>query len=242
MGYYARARNLHRAAGIVVEQYNGIMPNRWQDFRKLPGVGDYIAAAVLSIAFEKPYPVVDGNVKRVLSRLLVLEEPVNKSVSHKIFQDVSGKLFDPQKPGTFNQAMMELGAMVCKPQHPLCRTCPLQRVCSAYRSGQISEYPKKLKKAATPQYQIAVGVVFKDHRVLITRRKPEGLLGGLWEFPGGKIKNGEKAETACIREIKEEVNLLVKVDSHLGRIKHAYTHFRIVMLFFAARLFPAELS
>jgi A/G-specific adenine glycosylase len=229
LGYYARARNLHRAAGIVVDQYYGIIPNRWQDFRKLPGVGDYIAAAVLSIAFEKPYPVVDGNVKRVLSRLFVLEEPVNKSASHKIFQDVSGILFDPQKPGTFNQATMELGAMVCKPQHPLCRTCPLQRMCSAYRSGRASEYPKKLKKAATPQYQIAVGVVFKDHRVLITRRKPEGLLGGLWEFPGGKIKNGEKAETACIREIKEEVNLLVKVDSHLGRIKHAYTHFRIVM-------------
>jgi A/G-specific adenine glycosylase len=229
LGYYARARNLHRAAGIVVHQYNGIIPNRWENFRKLPGVGDYIAAAVLSIAFEKPYPAVDGNVKRVLARLFVLEEPVNMSTSHKIFRDMFGKLFDPQNPGTFNQAMMDLGAMICRPQRPLCQPCPLKGMCMAYRTGRVSDYPKRIKKTASPQYKIATGVVFKDQRVLITHRKPEGLLGGLWEFPGGKIKNGETAETACIREIKEEVNLVVEVNSHLCRIRHAYTHFRIVM-------------
>jgi A/G-specific adenine glycosylase len=229
LGYYARARNLHRAAGIILNHHHGIMPDEWEGFRKLPGVGDYIAAAVLSIAFGKPYPVVDGNVKRVLARLLLVEEPVNKSTSIKIFKEAAGRLLFAQDPGSFNQAMMELGAMVCRPQQPLCSACPIQRMCLAYGTGRVGEYPKKLKKSPTPQFKIAVGVVFKNGRVLITRRKPEGLLGGLWEFPGGKIQNNEKAKDACIRELREETNLSVAVDTHLSRIKHAYTHFKIVM-------------
>ena len=229
MGYYARARNLHRAAGVVIDQHQGNIPRNWQNFRKLPGVGDYIAAAVLSIAFNQPYSVVDGNVKRVLSRLFVMKQPVNHSPSKKIFQQAAANLLDTLEPGTFNQALMELGATVCKPRNPLCRTCPVETWCLAYQSDRISEFPRKLKKPAAPLYPIAVGVVFKNNRVLITRRKPEGLLGGLWEFPGGKIKKRETGKTACTREIKEEVNLEVKVDSHLCRVKHAYTHFKIQM-------------
>jgi A/G-specific adenine glycosylase len=229
MGYYARARHLHQAAGIVLNHHGGIVPATWAAFRKLPGVGDYIAAAVLSIAFGKPYAVVDGNVKRVLSRLLMLAEAVNQSTSSKVFTEAADKLLDPENPGTFNQAMMELGALVCKPQHPLCNICPLIRACLAYQSGQVCEYPKKIKKRSTPEYHIAVGVVFKKDRVLVTRRKPEGLLGGLWEFPGGKILAGETAAAACVREIREEVNLTVQVDSFLTQVKHAYTHFKIIM-------------
>jgi len=232
LGYYARARNLHKAAGMVISQHQGNIPQSWHDFRKLPGVGDYIAAAVLSIAFNQPYSVVDGNVKRVLSRLFVMQEPVNQSPAKKVFQLAAADLLDTQMPGTFNQALMELGATVCKPRNPLCRTCPVQAWCLAYQGDRISEFPRKLKKQPTPQYQVAVGVVFKNGRVLITRRKPEGLLGGLWEFPGGKIKKREKAQAACIREIKEEVNLEVKVDSPLCRVKHAYTHFKIQMAVF----------
>ena len=229
LGYYARARNLHRAAILVLKEHRGVVPNRWAEFRKLPGVGDYIAAAVLSLAFEQPYPVVDGNVKRVLARLLVMKEPVNKASSTKKFQEKADQLLEPKQPGTFNQAMMELGATVCKPQQPLCGSCPVQKMCRAYQSARVLDYPIKLKKQPTPQYRIAVGVVFKNDRVLITRRKPSGLLGGLWEFPGGKIQKDESPEAACIREIKEEVNLTIRVDSHLNRIKHAYTHFKIVM-------------
>ena len=229
LGYYARARNLHRAAGLIINHHHGIMPDGWEGFRKLPGVGDYIAAAVLSIAFGKPYAVVDGNVKRVLARLFLKEAPVNKSTSIKIFKEAADQLLSPRDPGTFNQALMELGAMVCKPQQPLCSKCPIQGLCLAYEADRVDEYPKKLKKSPTPQFNIAVGVVFKNSSVLITRRKPDGLLGGLWEFPGGKIQNDEKAKEACIREIKEETNLSVGIDSHLGRIKHAYTHFKIIM-------------
>jgi A/G-specific adenine glycosylase len=229
MGYYARARNLHKAAAMVLGQHEGVIPQNRQDFLKLPGVGEYIAAAVLSIAFNRPYPVVDGNVKRVLSRLLVMAEPVNLSSSNSVYQKAAAELLDNREPGNYNQAIMELGATVCKPRSPLCRKCPVQKWCRAYKTDRIAEFPRSVKKQATPRYQIAVGVVFKNGRVLITRRKPEGLLGGMWEFPGGKIGKGEGPEAACIREIKEEVNLSVKVDAHLCRIRHAYTHFKIQM-------------
>ncbi|MCF8143476.1 MAG: A/G-specific adenine glycosylase [Deltaproteobacteria bacterium] len=229
LGYYARARNLFKAAGKVVRQYKGMVPEDWEDFRKLPGVGDYIAAAVLSMAFEKSYPVVDGNVKRVLSRLLLMEDPVNQPASDKHFRLAALKILDCRKPGTFNQAMMELGAMVCRPRQALCTRCPVHDLCLAYQGGRVTEFPKRVKKGPIPLHAVAVGVVFKNGRVLITRRKSEGLLGGLWEFPGGKIREGEMPETACVRELKEEANLTIKVDSPLCSIRHAYTHFRIVM-------------
>ncbi len=235
MGYYARARNLHRAAKAVVQDHGGRIPDRWEAFRSLPGVGDYIAAAVLSIAFNRPYPVVDGNVKRVLARLHKIHAPVNHSSSDKQFRKAAANLLDSRRPGIFNQAMMELGALVCKPRNPLCDACPITRMCRAYQTRQVADFPKRQKLKATPQYHIAVGVIYKNGSVLITRRKAEGLLGGLWEFPGGKIKDGESAQAACIREIKEEVNLKVEIDRHLAQVKHAYTHFRIVMEVFCCK-------
>jgi len=242
MGYYARARNLHRSAKVVVKNHSSKIPNTWDIFHSLPGVGDYIAAAVLSIAFDQPYPVVDGNVKRVLARLYKIGAPVNQSGSYPVFKDAAGQLLDSKQPGIFNQAMMELGALICKPQNPLCGACPLEHLCRAFKARQVAEFPKRRKSRATPQYHIAVGVVFKGDQVLITRRKAEGLLGGLWEFPGGKIKAGESADAACIREIKEEVNLKVRIGSHLTRVKHAYTHFRIVMEVFCCRFVSGKVK
>ena len=229
LGYYARARNLQRAAGIVLNDYGGHIPDSWEKFRGLPGVGDYIAAAVLSLAFGRPHAVVDGNVKRVLARLLAISEPVNQASAAKKFREFADPLLDQQRPDAYNQAIMELGAVVCKPRQPLCNRCPVQKFCRAYQTDTVMSYPVKIKKPASPQYRIAVGVVFKKGRVLITRRKPSGLLGGLWEFPGGKIKRGERPEDACTREIREETSLVIRVDSHLGRVRHAYTHFKIVM-------------
>jgi len=229
MGYYGRARNLHRAAQLVMHDHQGSVPKAWEAFRRLPGVGDYIAAAVLSIAFGMPYPVVDGNVKRVLSRLRLLETPANSSASIREFRKAAEDILDRRNPGTFNQAMMELGALVCRPKQPFCTTCPVHNFCLAYMTNRVMEFPKTNKKGPTPQFRIAVGVIFKKGKVLITRRKSEGLLGGLWEFPGGRIRDGETPETACKRELKEEVNLRIAIDSHLCRVRHAYTHFRIVM-------------
>ena len=229
LGYYARARNLHRSAKILWEKFNGKIPDNLQQIKQLPGVGDYIAAAVLSIAYHQIHPVVDGNVKRVLARLYCCDLPVNIPPSYPHYENMAATLFDSLHPGIFNQALMELGAVVCKPKNPDCTQCPVLAFCMAFNRGKVNDYPKRVKSRKTPQHHITVGVVFKKDRVLITRRKSDGLLGGLWEFPGGKVIPGEGAESACIREIKEEVGLDVDIASYLNRVKHAYTHFRIIM-------------
>ncbi len=229
LGYYARARNLHRAAGIVATRLGGRVPDQFEDFKALPGVGDYIASAVLSIAFDAPYAVVDGNVKRVLARLLCLDAPVNRPASHKIFQAHADSLLDQGRPGDFNQALMELGALVCLPKTPLCETCPVAKFCRAREGDMVQDFPKRVKSRKVPVHAIAVGVIQKQGRLLITRRRAEGLLGGLWEFPGGKVEKGETPEAACVREIMEETGLEVAVTSHLTHVRHAYTHFKIEM-------------
>ena len=229
LGYYARARNLHKAAQFVVGDLAGEIPTDYAAFRKLPGVGEYIAAAVQSIAFNQPYAVVDGNVKRLLARLFLIETPINQSASTKIFQDKADLLLDQNTPGTFNQAMMELGATVCRPQSPTCIVCPVNTVCSAFQTARQEEFPVRQKPKPVPEYHIVAGVIHKGDTVLITQRKPEGLLGGLWEFPGGKIHAKETPQQACVRAVREETNLLVEPIEHLTRVKHAYTHFKIVM-------------
>ncbi len=241
MGYYARVRNLHQAARQVMQKYSGVIPREFEEFRKLPGVGSYIAAAVTSIAFQAPYPVLDGNVKRVLSRLHSLEDPVNLSRSDKIFREAAGYLFDAGHPGTYNQAMMELGALVCRPRKPDCASCPVTEFCQAFRTGTQDRFPTRLKKSKTPLYHIATSVICRDGHLLITRRQPSGLLGGLWEFPGGKILPGETAQNACQREAMEELNLRVQILQPLTRVKHAYTHFRIEMEIFLCRYRSGEI-
>jgi len=235
LGYYGRARNLHKAAGIVAEKFQGYVPAEYSQFRQLPGVGEYIAAAVSSLAFNASYPVLDGNVKRVLSRLFAMKEPVNQSTAHKIFRQAVEYVFNPKNPGQFNQAVMELGAIVCRPRNPQCAVCPVSSFCQAYKSGRQKDYPKKVVRPETPQHHIAVAVVQKNGRLLITRRPHSGLLGGLWEFPGGKIQAGETARQACLREIKEEVNLQIEISDHLLQVKHAYSHFKVVMEIFLCR-------
>ncbi len=233
MGYYARARNLHRAARQIVTEMDGVIPADPAPFRTLPGVGEYIAAAVMSIAFDKPHAVVDGNVKRVLSRLFSIDAPVNHSSSAKIFKERADGLLDREHPGEFNQAVMELGATVCTPTRPRCGTCPVRSYCRAYFTSEQDRFPVRQKRRRTPRYHIAVGVIRKDDRILITRRKPSGLLGGLWEFPGGKVQHGESAEEACRREIEEEVSLSVEVNDLITHVDHAYSHFKIAVDVFA---------
>ncbi|EFK10569.1 A/G-specific adenine glycosylase [delta proteobacterium NaphS2] len=229
LGYYARARNLHRAAQKIAAQYGGTVPGRYEVLKTLPGIGDYIAAAVASIAFGEPCAVVDGNVKRVLARFQLIDTPVNEPKAMKRFKERAEAFLDRSNPGRFNQAMMELGALVCTPSHPKCPDCPLNPTCRAVKEKAVHEYPKRIKKARIPEYHVAAGIVWKDKKVLITRRKPEGLLGGLWEFPGGKILKGEAPSEACVREIKEEVNLIVSAKERIARVRHAYTHFKIVL-------------
>lgn len=229
LGYYARARNLHKAAQIVVRDMNGQVPDNFTSFLSLPGVGDYIASAVQSIAFGGVHAVVDGNVKRVLARLFCLDTPVNQGNAHKTFKSMATRLLDESDPGNFNQAIMELGALVCTPKSPDCNHCPLAGNCQAFDLDQTEQFPTRIKKKKVPTHHIAVGIVRKNDRVLITKRKLDGLLGGLWEFPGGKVEKKESADAACVREIMEETGIHATTTAFLTRINHAYTHFRIEM-------------
>lgn len=235
LGYYARARNLHKAAKIIMDEMGGEIPAEYHQFRKLPGVGEYIGAAVQSLAFGHPYPVVDGNVKRVVSRLFLMDSPMNTSSSARSLREKAGGLLDPDRPGLFNQAMMELGATICRPRRPVCSDCPVGAFCQAFQMNRQDQIPRITRTRPLPEHHIVAGIVYKSSHMLITRRKPRGLLGGLWEFPGGKVKRGETGEQACIREIREEVNLSIEIIGFLTRVKHAYTHFKIVMDVFRCR-------
>jgi A/G-specific adenine glycosylase len=235
LGYYARARNLHTAAMQVVREYGGKVPVKYEQFRALPGVGDYTAAAVTSIADGQPRAVVDGNVKRVLARLLLLDVPVNSASSLPIFQERAAAILHRGRPGDFNQAMMEFGARICRPHTPCCDECPVTGYCGAFQTGRQSEFPVRLRRAPTPLRHVAVGIVRRGEKILITRRAPAGLLGGLWEFPGGGVRNAESPKQACRREILEETGLAVEVEKKLLQVRHAYSHFRIVMNVFLCR-------
>lgn len=227
LGYYSRARNLHRAAGIVVDRFKGSVPDNPSDFRSLPGVGDYIAAAVLSIAFNQALPVVDGNVKRVLSRLLEIDFPVNRSGSHKVFQEPAGELISPERPADYNQAIMELGALVCRPKNPDCGGCPLADGCRAYRNGRTANYPKRDPSRTVPHRRLAIAVILKKGKMLVVQRQLEGFLGGLWEFPAIPADGRSAVTKDFERKLKAETGLIVSVERRLTRIRHAYSHFKL---------------
>lgn len=235
LGYYARARNLHRAAGEVCDRYQGRVPDDPVAFRALPGVGDYICAAVQSIAFGAPLAAVDGNVKRVLARLFEIDTAVNRPAGQHEFQEAADRLLERGDPGTFNQAAMELGALVCRPAAPDCASCPISSGCAAHTTGRQKELPVRDKRRPRPTQHVAVGVIENDDRILVTRREPEGFLGGLWEFPGGKIEEGESAGDACAREVREETGLDVEVVAHVARVTHGYTHFKVELDVFRCR-------
>lgn len=242
LGYYARARNLHKAAKYIVEEFDGKIPSDYATFRKLPGVGDYSAAAVQSIAFNTPHAAVDGNIKRVLARLYLIDTPINESSSAKHFQQKADDLLDRKEPGLFNQAMMELGATVCRPQSPTCLVCPVNQFCEAFHTARQDEFPHRRKTKPTPEHHIAAGLIYKGSEVLIVQRPLEGLLGGLWEFPNGQIDENETAEDACIRHITDVVNLSVTNLKYLTRVRHAFTHFKIVVDVFQCDYLSGEVT
>lgn len=230
LGYYSRARHLHSAAQKVVNEFDGELPDNWDEITELKGIGPYTASAILSIAFQKKYAVVDGNVIRVLSRYLGIEEDVRSTKTKNVIQEAADDLIPEDRPGDFNQALMELGATVCTPSNPNCKECPLQTGCIAYKTAKTEEIPYKSPSKKRPHHQIGVGIVMNDNdEVLIALRPDDAMLGGLWEFPGGKQEENEEMEQTVIRELKEELGVDVSIIKPFMKLDHAYSHFKITL-------------
>ncbi|GAB4268878.1 MAG: A/G-specific adenine glycosylase [Candidatus Promineifilaceae bacterium] len=241
LGYYSRARNLHEAARVVVAKWGGVLPKTAVNLMMLKGIGRYTAGAVASIAYDEPVPVLDGNVIRVLTRLADIETDVTQSATKKRLWQLAESLVPAQRPGDYNQALMELGQTVCVPAKPVCLLCPLAADCLARQRGTLLERPVRPSRKRIPHYDVVAGIVWQDKEgvdasFLIAQRPLNGLLGGLWEFPGGKQEAGETLPQALEREIKEELDIEIEVGRWQTTIKHAYTHFRITLHAFHARL------
>ncbi len=240
LGYYARARNLHRAAREIVAAHGGHVPDDAEALRRLPGVGRYTAGAILSIAFGRDEPALDGNIRRVLSRVFAVAEPTRPRLDRALWE-LARALLPTGRAGAFNEALMELGATICTPRNPLCPPCPWAFACAAYAQGTQALFPPRAARKPTPHYDVTAAVIWREPGVfLVARRNAEGLLGGLWEFPGGKAEPGESLEDCLRREIREELGVRIRVGERLTVVKHAYTHFRITLHAFHAWLEPGE--
>ena len=227
LGYYSRALNFRSACIDIINNYDGQIPDSKEKLLLLKGIGDYTASAIASIAFNRPKPAIDGNVKRIMSRLFALPD-FKKTSLEKINFFLIKNIGD--KPGDFNQALMDLGRKICKPRNPKCKKCPISIFCLSFKNKETHIFPinNKIKKVI-PHYNIGVGVIWNNNKILITKRKKNQLLGGLWEFPGGKIENHESIENCIIREIKEELDICIQVKNFIIKVKHQYSHFKITL-------------
>ena len=239
LGYYNRARNLHKAVNLVVAEHQGQLPNDPILVRSLPGFGPYTTGSVLSIAYDKPLIIIDANVRRLVMRLLAIEAYADTK-QDKAVGDFLNKVLPLKRAGDFNQALMEMGALVCRSKEPLCSVCPLKKSCKAYSLG-VQEIIPIPKKKIIKDVHAVIGVIEKDGKYFIQKRPAKGLLADLWEFPGGKIEMGETKPEALRRELKEELNVELKSAKHLFDLKHFYTQFRVNLSVFRCSLkeYPA---
>jgi A/G-specific adenine glycosylase len=241
LGYYSRARNLHKAAQLVVEKYHGEIPRDLEELRGLPGIGRYTLGAIASIAFDRNVPALDGNIKRVYARVFDIAEPVDSSAGDKILWDLAEKYLPKQHAGDYNQALMDLGATICIPQNPRCLICPLMKLCKARQNGTQNQRPVKSPKKEVPHHINAAGVIINRGKVLLAKRPSKGLLGGMWEFPNGRVKRNPLAGLAGA--LKTGYNLRLRADSQsvrkaepLGIVHHGYSHFSVSVYAYACEL------
>ena len=234
LGYYQRAHNIKKSCDIIMDDFDGEIPNS-ERFKDLPGVGDYIYSAVMSISFNKTFPVIDGNVKRVCSRLWetnFLDAKSIRILKSKLLNNIS-----KDRPGCFNQAIMDLGREICKPHTPTCNQCPISQFCGAFKNGSVLDYPVKKKVKKVPIFDVVVAYIQnQQEKFIITKRPKDKMLGGMWELPGGKRKAGETLKNGLEREIREELSVDIKVDKKIGMIQHSYSHMKIKLHGYYCRL------
>lgn len=230
LGYYSRARHLHDAAKIITGRFGGRIPDTAHDIRTLPGIGDYTAGAILSIAFGRAVPAVDGNVRRILSRVFAVGKPINDPGEHRHFLELAASLVPKKRASDFNQALMDLGATICRAKNPDCDACPLASLCLAHRHASQDRLPVMRKSPAIAHRHSVAAVLRNDKgRLLMAQRPAGGLLASLWKLPGGFVKDDEHRETALRRLVREELGLSIRVGKKIASVDHAYTHFRVTL-------------
>ena len=232
LGYYSRARNLHRASQVVLNRFHGIIPNNLKDLLSLPGIGRSTAGAILSFAFQKEAPILDGNAKRVISRLFAVSDNPAKGKTEDLLWKISESLIPKGFSNPFNQALMDLGSMICTPKEPQCHQCPLKKHCQGYLSGKPERYPLQTIKKAIPHITAVSAVIEKDGKVLLCQRPPKGLLGGLWEFPNWSIEEKKDFKEYLRHKVKSEIGLKVKSKEPVGSFHQTYSHFKLTLQVF----------
>jgi A/G-specific adenine glycosylase len=229
LGYYARARSLHAAAQIVMTRHAGSLPGDITALRALPGVGAYTAGAIASLAFGVATPALDGNGRRVLTRLGAIPGDAASPAVHRRLWDLARRVLPAEVPGAFNLALMDLGAEVCTPRSPHCAACPWSPHCLALAGGLVGQLPEHTARQPLPHCDMVAGLIWRGDQVLIARRPASGLLGGLWALPGGRRLEGEPLDSALIRAVRESLGVMVTIGATILAVRHAYTHFRITL-------------
>ena len=227
LGYYGRARHLVKAAREV--EALGAWPRTAEELARLPGIGRSTAGAIASIAFREKAPILDGNVRRVLARLVAYDRVPAGPAIEPLWRLSESAVRSARDPALVNQALMELGATVCTAKRPACGTCPIGSLCSAHARGSEGRYPLRVHKPRRRRVQVSVAVLWRGESFLVQKRPDEGFLGGLWELPGGKWQEGEDARRALLREIQEETGSAVEIVAEHPPVRHAYTHFEVTI-------------
>ncbi|HUH98170.1 MAG TPA: A/G-specific adenine glycosylase [Anaerolineales bacterium] len=240
LGYYARARNLHTAAKIVVEKYHGHLPRDLTALRRLPGIGRYSAGAIASMAFGLDEPALDANIRRVFARVFDISVPVESAAGEETLWQLVAAHLPKGRAGAYNQALMDLGATVCAPKEPHCSICPVRGLCQAQARGIQDQRPVLKPRKKTPHYFQGSAVVIKNGRVLLAKRPATGLLGGLWEFPNARVAGDPAVELA--RALRTALRLKVRPRQALGVVRHAYSHFSVTVYPFRCELASAPVE
>lgn len=229
LGYYNRARNLRKAAVRIVEEHGGVFPESDRDILALPGIGPYTAGAIASVAYDRSVPAIDANVERVFSRVFNLRKPVKEPTTRAFIEDRASTLLPETGAREFNQALMELGALVCTPRTPDCPACPLAHLCMAHKKGTVLERPVKGAGTTYVKVVVASGVLVWRGRVYIQKRRPDDVWPGLWEFPGGCMEQGETPAQTVVREFLEETGCDVRVVEPIATVNYSYTKYRVTL-------------
>ena len=228
LGYYSRVRNLHKAATIIMDEHGGEFPDDFKAIRALPGIGDYTAGAVASIAFNQDVICVDANVERVFSRIFDIDTPIKQKHNMAFIRNTLQDMLPRGHAREFNQALMEHGALVCS-KKPRCERCPVQQFCEAYHLGIPHERPVPTAKKAIQHIDVATGFLMHNGRIFIQKRPDFGVWAGFWELPGGSVEEDEAPEETVVREFMEETEFPVKIEDKILVVKHGYTTYRVTM-------------